>query len=54
MRHQSMLHSSDSDRRDFIKNVLNRLPGSQSKIDALGRERLGETYITIDRLLNEE
>lgn len=53
LRHKSLLHERDFDNREFVKRVLNHLPGSSTKLDSLGRERLGETYLTVDRLLNE-
>jgi len=53
IRHQSVLNSADLVRRDFIKSVLNHRLGTQNKIDSHGRERLGEIYMTVDRLLNE-
>lgn len=52
IRHKSVLHLADSVSRDFIKNVLDHRPRNQSKINGHGYERLGEVYMTVDRLLN--
>lgn len=53
LRHKSLLHARDFDSEAFVKNVLTHLPMESCKLDGCGRERQGETYITVDRLLNE-